>query len=43
MIPDPHYQSRSTVRRLAESAGFTHERWFGSWVAYTMNFHKNAR
>lgn len=43
MIPDPHYQSRSTVRRLAESSGFTHERSFGSWIAYSMNLRKNVR
>ena len=43
MIPDPHYQSRSTVRRLAESAGFTHERSFGSWIAYSVNLRKNVR
>lgn len=40
MIPDPHYQTRSTVRRLAESAGFRLERVYGSWLAFTMNFHK---
>ena len=42
MIPDPHYQSRSTVRWLAQSAGFTYERSFGTWIAYTMNFRKTT-
>ena len=40
VIPDPHYQSRSTVRRLAEAAGFHLVRHHGSWLAFTMNFVK---
>ena len=40
MIPDPHYQSRATVRRLAESAGFVSERSFGTWLAHTTNYRK---
>lgn len=40
MIPDPHYQSRATVRRFAEAAGFRLERISGYWLAYTMNFRK---
>lgn len=40
MIPDPHYQSRATVRRLAESAGFRVEQVYGNWLAYTMNARK---
>lgn len=42
MIPDPHYQNRRTVRRLAEAAGFQHERTYGTWFAFTMNFRKSA-
>lgn len=40
MLPDPHYQSRRAVRRLAEDAGFQVEATHGTWIAYTMNFHK---
>ncbi|PSB23308.1 hypothetical protein C7B61_03790 [filamentous cyanobacterium CCP1] len=38
VIPDPHYQSQSTVRRLAEEAGFRFDRLYGNWLAFTMNF-----
>lgn len=37
VLPDPHYQSRSTVRRLAEQAGFQEIEMAGSWRAFTMN------
>ena len=40
VFPDPHYQSRSRVRRLAEEAGFRFEESFGSWLAFTLNFSK---
>ncbi len=40
MLPDPHYQSRRTVRRLAEAAGFQFDRAYGTWLAFTMNFRK---
>ncbi len=40
VIPDPHYQGRGTVRRLAESAGFRLDRVFGTRLAFTMNFRK---
>lgn len=40
MLPDPHYQSRRTVRRLAEAAGFRFDRAYGTWLAFTMNFRK---
>ncbi|MDA0660524.1 MAG: class I SAM-dependent methyltransferase [Planctomycetota bacterium] len=40
MLPDPHYQSKATVRRLAESAGFRlHSVVGGPWL-YTANFVK---
>ena len=42
MLPDPHYQSRRTVRRLAETAGFRLDRAYGTWLAFTMNFRKPA-
>ncbi|MHC4938658.1 MAG: class I SAM-dependent methyltransferase [Planctomycetota bacterium] len=37
LVPDPHYQSRSRVRRLAERAGFRFRSGFGSWFAFTLN------
>lgn len=38
VIPDPHYQSRRRVRRLAESVGFEYRETIGPWYAFTMNF-----
>jgi hypothetical protein len=40
VLPDPHYQSRSVVRRLGEAAGFTVETVQGSARAFTMNLRK---
>ncbi len=40
LFPDPHYQSRSTVRQLAEAAGFRLETAIGPWYFYTANFVK---
>ncbi len=40
IFPDPHYQSRSTVRGLAETAGFCFKHEYGSWLSFTMNFVK---
>jgi ubiquinone/menaquinone biosynthesis C-methylase UbiE len=40
LIPDPHYQSRSTVRRLSESTSFRFESLAGSWWFYTATFVK---
>lgn len=40
MLPDPHYQSRSTVRRLAEAAGFRLESVQGGRWLFTANFVK---
>ena len=37
VFPDPHYQSRQTVRRLAEAAGFRVVEMLGSWRAFTAN------
>ena len=37
VFPDPHYQSRRTVRRLAEAAGFRVVEVLGSWRAFTAN------
>jgi ubiquinone/menaquinone biosynthesis C-methylase UbiE len=40
MFGDPHYQSRSTVQRLAEAAGFRLQSIQGSWWFFTANFLK---
>ncbi len=37
---DPHYQSRGTVQRLAEQAGFRFQSLNGSWWFFTANFVK---
>ena len=40
MLPDPHYQSKTTVKRLAEAAGFQlHSVEGGKWL-FTANFVK---
>lgn len=40
IFPDPHYQSRATVQRLAESAGFRLQALHGLWYFLTANFVK---
>lgn len=42
MLPDPHYQNRNRVRRLAEDAGFRFDTTYGPWFAFTINFIKPA-
>jgi ubiquinone/menaquinone biosynthesis C-methylase UbiE len=37
---DPHYQSRSTVKRLAEKVGFRLQSIQGRWWSFTANFIK---
>jgi len=39
-VLDPHYQSRSTVRRFAATAGFQLTSIQGGWWFYTANFIK---
>ena len=39
-IFDPHYQSRSTVTKLACAAGFQEKAFFGNRMAFTLNFEK---
>jgi SAM-dependent methyltransferase len=41
-LTDPHYQSRSTVQRLAEGAGFRLQSIQGGWWLYTANFAKRV-
>jgi len=40
IIFDPHFQSRKTVTRLAEAAGFQERQFFGNRIAYTLNLQK---
>lgn len=40
IFPDPHYQSRTTVKRLAESVGFRLQALHGPWYFFTANFVK---
>jgi ubiquinone/menaquinone biosynthesis C-methylase UbiE len=40
MFGDPHYQSRSVVRRLAEGAGFQLRSIQGGWWLFTADFIK---
>jgi ubiquinone/menaquinone biosynthesis C-methylase UbiE len=42
VIPDPHYQSRTVVRRFGEAAGFRVAAEFGTWLAFTINLKKPA-
>jgi len=37
VLPDPHYQSRGSVQRLAKTAGFEVEEVLVGWRAYTLN------
>ncbi|MCL4534660.1 MAG: class I SAM-dependent methyltransferase [Bacteroidetes bacterium] len=40
IFSDPHYQSKSTVQRLAEAQGFHLVGIYGRWYHYTANFSK---
>ena len=40
IIFDPHFQTRHTVRRLAEAVGFREQTFHGNRVAFTLNFAK---
>ncbi len=42
IFPDPHYQSRATVTRLATEVGFRDGVVLGSWRFFTANFVKPA-
>ena len=43
VFPDPHYQPRGTVRKLAEQAGFEMCEVFGNWRAFTLNVARPAQ
>lgn len=40
IIFDPHFQTRSTVRRLAPASGFREQAFHGNRIAFTINFAK---
>jgi ubiquinone/menaquinone biosynthesis C-methylase UbiE len=40
IIPDPHFQSKRTVRKLAQQAGLNEVDSFGNAAVYTLNFRK---
>ena len=40
MLPDPHYQSRTAVKRLAQAAGFQLQSVYGGLWSFTANFVK---
>jgi ubiquinone/menaquinone biosynthesis C-methylase UbiE len=39
-IRDPHFQTRSTVRKLAGAAGFIEKEFFGNYFSYTLTLQK---
>jgi SAM-dependent methyltransferase len=41
IFPDPHFQSRTTVKRLAEAVGFRLKEIHGPWYFFTANFAKD--
>ncbi len=43
MFGDPHYQSRTTVERLARDAGFKLDAVLGRWYLFTANFSKPVK
>jgi predicted methyltransferase len=40
IFPDPHFQSRATVKQLSEAAGFWLTAIHGPWNFFTANFTK---
>jgi ubiquinone/menaquinone biosynthesis C-methylase UbiE len=42
IFPDPHFQSRATVLRLAEATGFQLQEIYGHWYFFTANFIKDG-
>ncbi|MEJ2746894.1 MAG: methyltransferase domain-containing protein [Anaerolineae bacterium] len=39
-LPDPHYQSRTQLRKLTQEVGYEEQSCTGNWVAFTINFVK---
>jgi ubiquinone/menaquinone biosynthesis C-methylase UbiE len=42
IFPDPHYQTRSTVLKLGQAAGFAPSQYWGTPLAFTQNFVKRS-
>jgi SAM-dependent methyltransferase len=40
VIADPHFQRRSTIRKLGNAVGFTEKECFGNRFAFTLNLEK---
>lgn len=40
IIFDPHFQRQSTVRKIAQQAGFLEKALYGNAIAYTLHFEK---
>lgn len=43
VLPDPHYQTPNTVRRLASKTGFKEQAFFGRFPAFTIHLRKPSR
>lgn len=43
IVFDPHFQSRRTVTRLAEAAGFRNRAFHGNRIAFVLQFQKPDR
>jgi ubiquinone/menaquinone biosynthesis C-methylase UbiE len=43
MLPDPHYQTKESVRQMAHEAGLLDVEILGNQMIYTMNFRKPYR
>jgi ubiquinone/menaquinone biosynthesis C-methylase UbiE len=43
LLPDPDYQTRRTVLRLAREAGFELQEKYGNLIVFTLNFSKPER
>jgi ubiquinone/menaquinone biosynthesis C-methylase UbiE len=43
VFPDPHFQTRNTVRKLAEQAGLELRESHGNWRAFTINLARPAK
>ena len=40
VLPDPHFQTPTTIRRLASEVGFEEQAFFGSFPAFTIHLQK---
>ena len=43
VLPDPHYQTRRTVRKLGQKIGFSVNEVYKGWRSFTFNLHKPDR